>query len=405
MTDMQVKVQMMREFVIYAGNERVDYLAGKSPKGIALLQMLILKRGEAISSGKLIATLWSNENSTNPESALKTLVSRLRALLTQVSPALSRCLITERGGYRWQSEENVAVDVLEIFDLMEKIEDVGTSDDEKNSCCEQMILLFQGDLAVNGEFSEWAMPFATALHTRYMSAVKGYLARLKAVKDYDKVVSVCRSVLEVNRFEDELHIEMMNALMETNRPNDALQQYKHTIHLYYHYLGIQPSEAIQEFYKKITMSGNSLDVNLNSIQRELIDNSSANGAFVCEYPVFKDVYNLQARNFERLNIPIFLCLISVSFLDDVHNNVMYHATIMDDLVEILRRNLRKGDMVTRFSPTILAVLLPTVDYSSIRSIMERIKQVFYRKYPSAGILFDYRAGPVKPQKNDQGGIL
>ena len=38
------------------------------------------------------------------------------------------------------------------------------------------------------------------------------------------------------------------ALIETNRSNEALMQYKYATHLQYRYLGIQPSEDMQEFY-------------------------------------------------------------------------------------------------------------------------------------------------------------
>lgn len=70
---------------------------------------------------------------------------------------------------------------------------------------------------------------------------------------------------------------------------------------------------------------------------------------------------------------------------------------MNGLLEILSQNLRKGDTITRFAPTIFALLLPTVNYNTGGMVLERIKRVFYRKYPNSNIVFNYRVGPLSSQ--------
>lgn len=72
---------------------------------------------------------------------------------------------------------------------------------------------------------------------------------------------------------------------------------------------------------------------------------------------------------------------------------------MRDLVNILRMNLRRGDVITHFSPTMLAILLPAVDYSSGDGVMERIKKIFYQEYPNSNVLFNYRIAPLTAQTN------
>ena len=67
---------------------------------------------------------------------------------------------------------------------------------------------------------------------------------------------------------------------------------------------------------------------------------------------------------------------------------------MNGLLEILRANLRKGDTITHFAPTIFALLLPTVNYTTGNMVMERVKRLFYRKYPNSNIPFSYRVGPL-----------
>ena len=60
---------------------------------------------------------------------------------------------------------------------------------------------------------------------------------------------------------------------------------------------------------------------------------------------------------------------------------------------------RRGDVISHFSPTMLAILLPTVDYSSGDGVMERIKKIFYQEYPNSNVLFNYRIAPLTAQTN------
>ena len=74
---------------------------------------------------------------------------------------------------------------------------------------------------------------------------------------------------------------------------------------------------------------------------------------------------------------------------------------MSGLLEILKQNLRKGDTITHFSPTIFALLLPSVNYTTGNMVMERVKRLFYRKYPNSNVAFNYRVGPLSSEKRTE----
>jgi GGDEF domain-containing protein len=65
---------------------------------------------------------------------------------------------------------------------------------------------------------------------------------------------------------------------------------------------------------------------------------------------------------------------------------------MNGLVEILRDNLRKGDIITHFSANVIALLLPTVNYKTGNMVMERIRKLFFQRFPNSDIPFNYRLG-------------
>ena len=49
-----------------------------------------------------------------------------------------------------------------------------------------------------------------------------YLDLLKDAKEYERMIHVCRLSLDVDVFDERLHLALMNALIRTNRNNEAL---------------------------------------------------------------------------------------------------------------------------------------------------------------------------------------
>lgn len=393
-----IRIQMMDTFTVFINEKNAEYLATKSRKGAAFMQYLILNKGQPVQNYRLLSTLWADEAGANPENALKTLVSRFRTLLNQISDGFGRCIVADRGAYHWENLPGMTVDVYELDDIFDRISSVKDDPDELKKLYQNMMLLYKGDLLQHLEQNDWVITRATSMHNKYMSAVYSYIEMLKSENNYNEIANVCRSALDVDNFDDRIHMELMTALINTNRTNEALLQYKHVTHINYRYLGVQPSKEMQEFYKQIIRSGKTLDFNLDSIRNELRESGKQRGAFVCEYSVFKEIYNLQMRNLERLGSTMFLCVIMVGNPDEPITDSIKQDNIMNGLLEILCNNLRKGDTITHFSPTIFALLLPTVNYTTGNLVLERVKRLFYQRYPNSNIPFSYRVGPLSSEK-------
>ena len=149
---------------------------------------------------------------------------------------------------------------------------------------------------------------------------------------------------------------------------------------------------MREFYAQLNRSRRSLKFNLDAIRNELRQSANERGAFVCDYNMFKEIYNLEMRNLERLGTTMFLGVIMIGDADDSQVDYIRQDNIMAGLIEILRVNLRKGDIITHFAPTVVALLLPTVNYDTGSMVMERIRQLFYKRYPNSNIPFHHRLG-------------
>ncbi|MEG0512344.1 MAG: BTAD domain-containing putative transcriptional regulator [Clostridia bacterium] len=403
MTD-QIRIRMFGGFSVFVNNECKDQIIAKSKKGMALLQYLILKYDVAVPNFKLIEVLWPNEESSNPENALKTLISRFRAILNQCVSELGGCIVASRGGYQFNMLPNMSVDMFDFQALLEKLEDCKTLTDENRTLFQNVMTVYSGDLLAGNEQDDWAISTSVHLHGEYMKLVYNFLKLLKESEKYDEMIQTCRFALETDPFDERLHLELMQALVKTNRNNEALMQYKHVTNMHFRYLGVKPPEGIQEFYKQIIQSGDTLDMNIDAVKDELREYGDVHGAFECEYAVFREIYNLQMRNLERLGSSMYIGMIMISSMDGEPLEPLKLDDIMKGLSEVLRSYLRKGDTITHFSPSQYALLLPTVNMDSGRMVMERVKRFFYQRFPNSNVMFSYRIGPLSsdmgPSKSD-----
>ncbi|MDD3212927.1 MAG: BTAD domain-containing putative transcriptional regulator [Eubacteriales bacterium] len=390
----QIRIRMFGGFSLFVNNECFDQAIVKSKKGMTLLQYLILKQNVLVPNPVLIEVLWPNEESTNPENALKTLISRFRAILNTCSPGLGSCIAASRGGYRFQLLPRMTVDLFEFEDLAHRLEGQTELTKLTNDYFQQVLTLYTGDLLAGNDQNDWVINRGVALHSQYIKIVYLYLVLLKKAERYEDIIQCCRVALETDPFDERIHLELMQALVKTSRNNEALMQYKHVTNMHFRYLGVKPPEGIQEFYRQIIKAGDTLDMNIDAIREELREYGDVHGAFECEYAVFREIYNMQMRNLERLGSSMYIAMIMITSIDGDPVSPLKLDEVMKGLGEVLREHLRKGDTITRFTPSQYALLLPTVNMDSGHMVLERIKRFFYQRFPNSSVMFSYRIGPL-----------
>ena len=386
----QILMRMFGRFGLSVNEERKEQIIGKSKKGLALLQYLILQYPGAASAESLIAAFAKDKTGGNPEGALKTLISRFRNSLNQCCEGLGGCIEAVRGGYRFRPLKGMWVDVLEFRQLVEKLNSAVDVNEAARQDFRRLRTLFSGELLEGSEQHEWLVAASVNCHDQYLETAYRYVALLQKKDAFAEVVESCRFALEKDPFNERLHLELMQALVKLNRNNEALDQYKHVTSLHFRYLGEQPPESIQKFYRQIMQCNDSLEDDLDTVRRELDEYGKTHGAFECSYPVFREVYNLQMRNLSRLNASMYVAMIMITSADGQLLSPLRLEEVMNGLSEILCKQLRKGDTVTRFSSNQYCLLLPTVNDDTGHMVMERIKRFFYQRFPASSIMFNYR---------------
>ena len=120
-----------------------------------------------------------------------------------------------------------------------------------------------------------------------------------------------------------------------------------------------------------------ISLSLEYIQRSL-DEESAKGAFYCEYPVFRDLFQLERRAIERTGDSIYLCMLTVTGLNGQVPKTPILNKAMDHLEESIRSSLRCSDVFTRYSISQYLILLPTITSEMGRDGLKRIIPISVR---------------------------
>ncbi|MBP3210659.1 MAG: hypothetical protein J6M64_12260 [Oscillospiraceae bacterium] len=187
-----VYIRMMGKFVISVDGVNHEEMMRVSPKGLSLLEILILA-GRPVHSDAIIEQLWAAEMAVQhvvnrekflqrAKARLKTLVCRTRDYLNQLTPGLGECIVSIRGAYFWRNEpgveRDVETDVWEVISLCADILGSPSFDVEQWSLAERLIRLYDTGLYLSGDWAGGPKK-SFELHERYLQAVFCYLTSLE----------------------------------------------------------------------------------------------------------------------------------------------------------------------------------------------------------------------------------
>ena len=394
-----VRIQLMGNLLITIDGKRVEDPVSRSRKGAALMAFLILRREQKTSNQVLIRALWPGGTSVSPSTALKTLISRMRAILNEMVEGMGNCIVSDRGAYHWENLPGMSIDVWEIMDIFDRLaweHDVATI----REYYRRLSLQYRGDLFQTGCLDEESV-YAEQLHSQYLNAMYSYIDLLRQGEEYNEISEVCRRGLEVDNFDDRLHLEMMRAMVNLNRTRDAISQYR-AADSASRYLDVEPSEEMKSFYNQIPRRSKLLKFNLDVFRNALSEGDAELGAFVCDLEIFRAIYNLYMRKLARAGITtMYLAAFRVGD-ETLPSDRARHARVAAALMEIMRKHLRRGDIISQFSPTIILLLLPFPDLETGNMVMERLHQLYLHENVEGNVPIEHRLGRLgKSEEEDQ----
>lgn len=371
----------------------------RSKKPWLLLEHLICFRSRELSQSELIDVIYPEGRSENPVNALKTLVHRIRAMLDDLHFADSKSLILQvRGSYKWNSALSFDVDI----DLFDALYDYAFSsdaiDDERLDCLLAAARLYKGDLLPKSSSESWVIHLSTYYHNRYIETITRACDLLFQNARHADVVDLCQAALKIDAYEEAFYAAQLRALVELGRCQTALTVYTDMTNLFYREFGVTPSDSLTALYRDIIKTINNVETDLGVIHDALREAEELDGAYLCEYEIFKDIYRLEVRAAARSGESAFLCLTTLSANSGVHS-ISNKAlnTNMDRLADSIRASLRRGDVYTKYSISQYLLLLPSLTYENCEMVLSRIVRRFRKDSPNCPLqlAFSIRAIDMK----------
>ncbi len=366
----------------------------RSQKLWSVLAYLVIHRDRDIPQSEFIEQFWQTENSSNPASALKTLLYRIRAMIEplfgeEVSPVIAR-----RGAYTWNRDIPCFVDVDRFEQLCAQAQKPGHSDQERLELYREAAALYQGMLLPRLSDHIWLMPLVTHYHTLFVSAVKEMSVLLAEQNLYDELTQLCLRASTLDPLDESLHILAIRALLYQGRHTQALKHYESATELLYRSLGVRTSQELRDLYAEIMAMEQELETDLDAIREDLRESADRPGAFVCEYGFFREIYRLEARRSSRSGVCVHIALLTVAMPDDTAPPLKQLNTTMDQLLSVLKSHLRCGDVISRYSAAQYVIMLPASNYENSARVLERIVSIFQRQHRHNFLKITYKIREV-----------
>lgn len=396
-----IYVKTLGGFSITVNGREITDSNNQSKKPWNLLEYLVIFQKKDISVNELIETIWSDDPGVNPGGALKTLMFRSRKLLEPLGIPAQRLLVQRRGTYAWTQEYPTVLDIDQFEDVCSQIlAGDGTADETLLPLCMEGLELYKGDFLPKAEYESWVIPISIYYHSLYQKLVYRTIQILLNKEAYSQITSLCQAAIGIEPFDEQFHYYLVYSLYMDNHTSQAIEQYNHTLDLFYTEFSISPSEHFKDLYKTIRTKEQGITTNLSVIQ-ELLKEEANTGAFYCEYPVFRDLYQLERRAIERTGDSIYLCLMTLSDLEGEAPKISILNKGMEHLNTAIRSSLRCSDVYTRYSISQYIVLLPTVTEEKGEMVLKRIISSFRKLYSRRNLSIDYKLQPMLPWKRKQ----
>ena len=386
----RVAVTMLGGFRIRVdGNVLTDEI-NRSQKLWNVLCYLIAHRERTVPQSEFIELFWPEENSANPTNALKTLLYRVRSLLEPLFGEGLEPILSQRGAYAWNPAIACEMDVDRFELLCRRAQDTALPAQKRMALYEEAAEMYRGDYLPKLANQMWVVPISAHYHALYLEAVKEYADLLEHAEKFEAMAELCTRASQLDPLDESLHTLIVRALLRQGKDSAALSHYEKATDLLYRNLGVRPSEELRALYREIMDVEERLETNLEVIQANLREAAQRPGAFVCEYGFFKEAYRLEARRSARSGACVHIALVTVSLPDGGVPPLGVLNTTMDQLLEVLVHNLRRGDVVSKYSGAQYVVVLPAANFEDSTMVVERIVNAFYRQHRRNFLKITYR---------------
>ncbi|MBE6936173.1 MAG: hypothetical protein E7458_06665 [Ruminococcaceae bacterium] len=399
MQNTSIQVNMFGKFSLSCENGAIDDGAGRSYKMWLVLAYLLYHRDRPVKQEELYRLLWQeSDDREDPQNAFRAIMHRVRTTLSRLHADGRSMIKTDRSGYFWSPEYPVELDI-DRFDALCASAVKEEDEEERLEQYLEALALYQGDFLSRLSSESWVMPLTQYYRERYLALVHAALVLLQDAGRCQDTIDLCRRALETDPYDEQLYLTLMKMLLETGDHEAVVAVYNAVSKLYANQFGVLPCDEIRAIYYTAIRTVNETAIPMETLQEQIREPVAQSGAMVCEYDFFRTVCQSTARLIERSGAAVHLLLISVVSDPKAPLSRRSLELTMTNLKEQIRRNLRRGDVVSQCSPSQYVVLLPMANYENSCMVCQRLIHAFFRTYPHSPARLEYAVQALEVEES------
>ncbi|MDO4567274.1 MAG: BTAD domain-containing putative transcriptional regulator, partial [Oscillospiraceae bacterium] len=234
-----LQIYMLGSFKVYSAKGELSGSRARTSLMWKLFKYLIINRGRAVSTEKLIDVLWPSGECEDPLRALYTLVYRLRSALSEGAGEKLEFIIYENDSYIWNSELPVFIDYEEFLKCAAEAKPLG--DEAALPLLEEAFGLFRGDLLSDMSEELWMLTSTSRAHAAFCELAGRLINIYLELERADDAAKACEHALTVDNYEEGFHLGLLRALLAMGRHSLALAHYEYYCAMLYNELGVMPT--------------------------------------------------------------------------------------------------------------------------------------------------------------------
>lgn len=344
-----------------------------------LLIYMLLYRDKILTQNEISSALWQNEDVDNPTGALKNLMYRLRKCLIN-SFGDNEYILTNRGSYKWNPEIVINIDIEMFESKINQAKSTNVSE-EAMIILEQAVMLYDGLFMSKIMDMHWISTFSAYYHSLYITAVKLLAELYVKFERYEELEKLCNNALTYETGDEQIYCYQIEARMRCGKISLALESYEKARETMEKELGVRKTTVLNKVYQELlSMSKGQSIFNINEICEDIVE-KDPQGVYFCGYPIFKEIYHLEARKCSRNGVPEILLLLTLDCVNSESDEIAKFRIKrgMSAFEETIRECLRVGDVAAKYSDSQFILLLPTCNYEHAMLVANRLISKFYEK--------------------------
>lgn len=385
--------------------------------------LILLQAGKDGADGKMVREMIGLEGETpeRVQANFRQLLHTLRKVIARFGFPEGHYIQSKGGKYFFSLDHEIHADTQELDQLILQIRSGPKEETDVKKFCLNYCKCYKGEFLPMLSGEEWVTTEGAYYQKWYNRCLEQLSRILKRDGEYETLLELSTAASRIHPY-DEWQKVQIECLMVMNRRKEALKIYEEASELFYQELGVFPMDQVICTGKKEGSRIAYMEQTLSKVKRRLREPEEPKGPYSCSYPSFQDAYHVIARLGERnqMECVLLVCTLKETAEEERNTDKGEHVKNgkktepesqeakferkMESLEEMLGRELRIGDVYTRYSKNQYLALLNSTGQEKGKAAAQRLKAQWKKCSGSFGTYLEMAVSPLENPVQDRAEV-